>query len=73
MRATCVKTHGNIDLPSVTQVLKSWLDVSRVDLDFLKMAAARGTEVHAICAAIVKPNSGRKTPTRSASEWPGFP
>lgn len=40
--------------PSVTQVLKPWSDFSRVDLDLLNMAAARGTEVHSICAAIVQ-------------------
>ncbi len=40
--------------PSVTQVLKPWSDFSRVDLDLLNMAKERGSEAHAICAAIAQ-------------------
>ncbi|MFP4087737.1 MAG: hypothetical protein ACLFUL_13190 [Desulfobacteraceae bacterium] len=40
--------------PSVTQVLSVFSDFSRIPPDVLQRAAARGTEVHGLCAAIAK-------------------
>jgi len=40
--------------PSVTQVLSVYSDFSKIDPRTLEAAAARGTEVHKVCAAIAK-------------------
>ena len=40
--------------PSVTQVLKYYIDFSHVAPDILQAAADRGTQVHTICAAIAQ-------------------
>lgn len=41
-------------LPSVTQVLGVWSDFGAVKPEVLERAAARGTEVHRICAAMAQ-------------------
>lgn len=52
-------------LPSVTQVLAPFCDFSRVNPVVLERACARGTRVHAACAAIA---SGLWAPTLHPSE-----
>ena len=47
-------TAPTMNLPSVTECLKPFMDFSKVPLDVLAAAAARGTEVHSICACISK-------------------
>ena len=47
-------TAPTMNLPSVTECLKPFMDFSKVPLDVLAAAAARGTEVHSICACIAK-------------------
>jgi len=47
-------TAPTMNLPSVTECLKPFMNFSKVPLDVLAAAAARGTEVHSICACISK-------------------
>ena len=42
----------DIKHPSVTQIISPWADFSMIKPDVLERAAARGTKVHQICAAI---------------------
>lgn len=41
-------------LPSVTQVLRPFVDLSKIPPDVLAAAAERGTRVHGLCAAVAQ-------------------
>lgn len=43
-----------MDYPRVTEVLRAFTSYDQVPKDILERAAARGTSVHALCAAIAK-------------------
>lgn len=43
-----------MDYPRVTEILRSYSSIQYINKDILEKAAARGTKVHALCAAMAK-------------------